>query len=68
LQYIADKVKKDKKIVIVVAEGAGEAMLDQKLPDGPVDASGHTKPGAFIIFILKDIGLYLRDTITDYCK
>ncbi len=49
LRYVADKVKKDKKIVIVVAEGAGEAMLDQKLPDGPTDASGHVKPGVLFL-------------------
>lgn len=45
----------------MLAEGAGDAMRDFKLPSGETDASGNVKSG--------DIGTFLRDTlITEFKK
>mmetsp|Transcript_54212 Transcript_54212/g.62348 ORF Transcript_54212/g.62348 Transcript_54212/m.62348 type:complete len:568 (-) Transcript_54212:123-1826(-) len=60
LSFIYSRVLHKKRCVLVVAEGAGAAMKDAKLPDEGKDASGNVKPG--------DIGLFLRDEITKYCK
>ena len=46
--------------MIVVAEGAGDAMRDGKLASGETDASGNVKAG--------DIGTFLRDTLNSEIK
>jgi 6-phosphofructokinase 1 len=60
LAFVAERVRTRRHCVIVVAEGAGSAMLDQTLPSTGTDASGNVKPG--------DIGTFLRDNIIKHCK
>lgn len=60
VNYVIDRLRIKKTCVIVVAEGAGDAMRDFKLPDNGKDASGNVKAG--------DIGVFLRDTLNSECK
>lgn len=45
--------------MLVVAEGAGDAMRDATLASSGRDASGNVKAG--------DIGLFLRDKMIESC-
>lgn len=55
LAHLEDRLNKRHHAVIVVAEGAGQELLTST---NQTDASGNKK--------LADIGLFLRDKITDY--
>ena len=54
LQYMEQRFQKGKFTVIVVAEGAGQALLDQR--PGGADASGNVKLG--------DIGAFLQQQLS----
>lgn len=54
-QYIDDKLKTKKHMVIVVAEGAGVELMERELSHQGYDASGNKK--------LNDIGLWLKSKI-----
>ena len=58
--YIANRLKNKGHAVIVVAEGAASACLDEKLENNGKDASGNP--------VLFDIGKHLKDGIVKYCK
>lgn len=45
LEYIFQRLKMRKFCLIVVAEGAGDSLLDDTLPDRGYDESGNLKPG-----------------------
>ena len=55
LQHLEDRLARRHHAVIVVAEGAGQDLLSST---NQTDASGNKK--------LADIGIYLRDRITEY--
>jgi 6-phosphofructokinase 1 len=55
--YLEGRFRMNKSTVIVVAEGAGQCYMEQ---EGAQDASGNVKLG--------DIGLFLKDRITQYFK
>ena len=57
LRHLEDRVTRRSHAVVVVAEGAGQEFLKT---EGGSDASGNPKLG--------DIGVYLRDRITDHFK
>lgn len=57
LPALKRRLEKRNHAVVVVAEGAGQHLLESS---GQQDASGNTRLG--------DIGLYLRDVIADYLK
>jgi 6-phosphofructokinase 1 len=57
LKHLEDRVTRRSHAVVVVAEGAGQDFLKTA---GGTDASGNPKLG--------DIGVYLRDKITEYFK
>jgi 6-phosphofructokinase 1 len=57
LDYVVDVMKRKKKAVIVVAEGCGDTILQSC---GARDAGGNK--------VLADVGPYLKDEITKYCK
>jgi 6-phosphofructokinase 1 len=59
LAQLEDRLLKRKHAVIVVAEGAGQKYFEEG-GDEQRDLSGNLK--------LKDIGLYLKERITDYFK
>jgi 6-phosphofructokinase 1 len=46
--------------VVVVAEGAAQELMDDEAAEGGTDKSGNTK--------LKDIGVFMRERITDHYK
>jgi 6-phosphofructokinase 1 len=55
LNVLEERLAKKRHVVIVVAEGAGQDIMDPR-PDGPLkDASGNIR--------LKDIGMFLRSEI-----
>ena len=56
LRRVEDHVRRHGQVVIVVAEGAGQELLEQE--GRTTDASGNTKLG--------DIGLFLKQKITDH--
>ncbi|HWN29029.1 MAG TPA: 6-phosphofructokinase, partial [Actinomycetospora sp.] len=56
LRRVEDHVRRHGQVVVVVAEGAGQELLEQE--GQTTDASGNTKLG--------DIGVYLKDKITDH--
>ena len=56
LRRVEDHVRRHGQVVLVVAEGAGQELLEQE--GGTTDASGNTKLG--------DIGLYLKEKITEH--
>ncbi len=58
LQALENRIKLRKHAVIIVAEGAGQNFFDDQ--EVKYDASGNV--------ILKDIGIYLKDKITQYFK
>jgi 6-phosphofructokinase 1 len=58
LSGLKDRIQKRQHAVVVVAEGAGQELFEESLPDR--DASGNIK--------LKDIGLFLRERIESYFK
>jgi 6-phosphofructokinase 1 len=61
LNYIFERLKIKKHCVIVVAEGAGSAMLDKNIHNtGKLDKSGNP--------VLPDIGVLLKDEILNYSK
>lgn len=60
LEYIYRRLLVKHHCVIVVAEGASEAVLDGEFPDLGVDASGNK--------IFPDIGTYIRKKIVTYCS
>lgn len=62
LAHLETRLQKRRHAVIVVAEGAGQELLETKDGNGNpvVDASGNFKLG--------DIGVYLKDRILDYFK
>lgn len=60
LNYVFKRVLQKHHCVIVVAEGASEAVLDNKLESQGKDASGNVK--------FADIGIFLRGAIVDFCK
>lgn len=62
LAHLETRLQKRRHAVIVVAEGAGQELLEEKNSDGSpaVDASGNLKLG--------DIGMYLKDRILGYFK
>ena len=45
LEHVYRRVKGRNYCIIVVAEGAGDAMMDDNLEDRGYDASGNLKPG-----------------------
>ena len=45
-------------VVIVVAEGAGQNLIEEKCAKSKMDASGNIRP--------KDVGIFLKDEITEY--
>jgi len=57
LDYVADVMKRKKKAVIVVAEGCGDTIIQST---GATDAGGNK--------LLADVGIYLKDEITNFCK
>ena len=57
LEAIRYKIAKKKSAVIVVAEGAGQELMEGY---DDIDASGNTRP--------KDIGVFLRDRITHFFR
>ncbi|MBA3937982.1 MAG: ATP-dependent 6-phosphofructokinase [Planctomycetes bacterium] len=58
LAYLEKRIERSGHAVIVVAEGAGQALL--AAGDGARDASGNLK--------LQDVGTWLRDTIVGHFK
>lgn len=60
LNYVFRRVLEKHHCVIVVAEGASEAVLDNKLESDCKDASGNVK--------FADIGVFLRTMIVEFCK
>ncbi len=58
LQALENRIKQRKHAVIIVAEGAGQNFFDDQ--EIQYDESGNV--------VLKDIGLYLKDKITQYFK
>jgi len=61
LNYIFERLKIKKHCVIVVAEGAGSAILDKNVHNtGKLDKSGNP--------VLPDIGILLKDEILNYSK
>lgn len=57
LEYIRRRIHERGHAVVIVAEGAGQDLLGESTQS---DASGNKK--------LQDIGVYLKDRITDYFK
>ncbi|MCP4721721.1 MAG: ATP-dependent 6-phosphofructokinase [Desulfobacteraceae bacterium] len=57
-QAIENRIKQRKHAVIIVAEGAGQNFFDDQ--KNQYDESGNV--------VLKDIGIYLKDKITQYFK
>ena len=57
LKSLEDRLARRHHAVVIVAEGAGQELLQAS---GECDASGNTK--------LADIGVYLKDRITQYFK
>jgi len=61
LEYITNRALIKKHCVLVIAEGAGDAILDIKVEDtGMVDKSGNKK--------LPEIGKIIKDELTSYSK
>ncbi|EGR34828.1 hypothetical protein IMG5_000550 [Ichthyophthirius multifiliis] len=61
LEYVYQRLLKKRVCLVVVAEGAGDAVLDGKIEkSGERDASGNVK--------LSDIGSYLQKEIVEYGK
>ena len=60
LNYVFKRVLQKHHCVVVVAEGASEAVLDNKLASEGKDASGNVK--------FADIGTFLKGALVDYCK
>ncbi|CAD8131465.1 unnamed protein product [Paramecium pentaurelia] len=60
LEYCYQRLKKKGTLVLVIAEGAGDAMLDYKVNVLETDASGNKKP--------QDVGVIVKDELTKYCK
>ena len=60
LEYVYNQIKELKHMVIVVAEGAGEAVRDNVVKGTGADKSGNVK--------LPDIGAFLKKEIVVYCK
>lgn len=60
LEYVYKRLIEKHHCVMVVAEGASEAVLDGKFEDLGVDASGNKK--------YPDIGIWLKDHILKFCK
>ena len=60
LSYILKYLLKNHKCIIVVAEGAGESMIGEKVESKGTDKSGNVLFG--------DIGLFLKNRIVSYCK
>ncbi len=60
LRYLERRLARSGHAVIVVAEGAGQELLEEPAVAGQTDASGNKK--------FKDIGLFLRDRITAHFK
>jgi len=58
LQALENRIKQRKHAVIIVAEGAGQNFFDDQ--ENQYDASGN--------LVLKDIGIYLKDKISQYFK
>ncbi len=58
LAVLKERIQKRSHALIVVAEGAGQDLLENTIPE--LDASGNVKS--------KDIGLYLRERIDKYFK
>ena len=58
--YVADRLRKKGHAVVVVAEGAASACVDEELRGVGTDASGNQS--------LYDIGKHLKEGITNYCK
>ncbi len=58
LQALENRIKQRKHAVIIVAEGAGQNFFEDQ--ETKYDASGNV--------VLKDIGIYLKDKITQYFK
>jgi 6-phosphofructokinase 1 len=60
LEHMVHLLTTQKKVVLVVAEGAAKGMKGSVLKDEGKDQSGNTKFG--------DIGLFLKNSINSYCK
>lgn len=60
LEFVFKSLLKNHHCVVVVAEGASEAVKDFKMDTLGKDASGNVK--------YPDIGLFLKDKIVSYCK
>jgi len=58
LQALEDRLKERKHAVVIVAEGAGQIFFDDK--ESQYDESGNV--------ILKDIGIFLKEKITQWFK
>jgi len=58
LQALENRIEQRKHAVIIVAEGAGQNFFDDQ--ENHYDESGNV--------VLKDIGIYLKDKITQYFK
>ena len=58
LQYIKQKIAQKQRCVIVVAEGCGKTLME--VDPSNKDAGGNLK--------LPDVGIYLKDKITEYAK
>jgi len=57
LDYVAELMRKQKRAVIVVAEGCGDTIIKGT---GERDAGGNK--------VMADVGPYLKDQITSHCK
>eukprot|EP00743_Colponemidia_sp_Colp-15_P005784 GILK01006216.1.p1 GENE.GILK01006216.1~~GILK01006216.1.p1 ORF type:complete len:512 (-),score=66.49 GILK01006216.1:125-1594(-) len=60
LEYVKRMLPVRKHAVIVVAEGAGQGLVDERLDNRGVDASGNVK--------FADIGRYVYDRINQFSK
>ncbi|UCG33285.1 MAG: ATP-dependent 6-phosphofructokinase [Phycisphaerales bacterium] len=60
LPHLYRRLEDRKHAVVVVAEGAGQDLIQSEEGGGATDASGNIR--------LKDIGVFLRDKISEYLK
>lgn len=60
LEYVYNRLLEKHHCVIVVAEGASEAVIDAEFGDLGTDPSGNK--------ILPDIGSYIKKQIISYCS
>ncbi len=60
LPHLLRRLQQRRHVVVVVAEGAGQDLIEDSTGSQTTDASGNAR--------LKDIGILLRDRISDYLR